>query len=172
MVKQMPQSRPLFRVQTWSGGDPVPHSAESLLGSPWPLAAGNAARGRADIVCISPVEWLVIGAEEEGSAPLLAALHEALQGSAFRVTEFSAGLQFIRIEGAQARWLLSKACALDVDSDDLAPGRAPRTLLAGLPAVIHCLDMTVFECIVPSSYVDYVTTWLSDADAELAPAPA
>jgi sarcosine oxidase gamma subunit len=55
---------------------------------------------------------------------------------------------------------------LDVYSEHLAPGRAPRTLIAGLPVVIRCLDAAVFECIAPLSYADYLLSWLTDAAAE------
>jgi heterotetrameric sarcosine oxidase gamma subunit len=119
-----------------------------------------------DVICIGPTDWLVVPAADVGADRLLQALEEALRGSSFRATDFSSALVRIRIDGAHGRALLSKACALDVYSENLAPGRAPRTLIAGLPVVIRCLEPAVFECVAPLSYADYLLSWLTDANTE------
>jgi sarcosine oxidase gamma subunit len=49
----------------------------------------------------------------------------------------------------------------DVFSPEFRAGRAARTLVAGVPTVIRCLPRSVFECIVPVSYADYVMRWLT-----------
>jgi sarcosine oxidase subunit gamma len=167
MLSQLPLSDPLIRVQSWARGASAPESAERLLGLDWPFKAGDVVRDdRVDVICIGPTDWLVVAASAAGSDRLLHALEEAFRGSFFRATDFSAALARIRIGGAHGRALLSKACALDVYSGNLAPGRAPRTLIAGLPVVIRCLESDVFECLTPLSYADYLMTWLTDANAE------
>jgi heterotetrameric sarcosine oxidase gamma subunit len=99
---------------------------------------------------------------------LVPALEERFRdaSSSCRATDLSAALARIRITGDPARALLSKACALDVHSDELRPGRAPRTLVAGLPTVVRCVADSAFECIVAQSYSRYLLAWLTDAAQE------
>jgi sarcosine oxidase subunit gamma len=161
---------PLVRVQSWARRDlTIPPEAANALRTEWPLQAGAVARGRADVICIGPTDWLVVAGSELPEHELLQTLAAAFHGSSFCATPLSSALARIRIEGAHARALLSKACALDTQSADLAPGRAPRTLVAGLPVIIHCLAESNFECIVPLSYADYLMAWLGDAAAEFEP---
>jgi sarcosine oxidase subunit gamma len=99
-------------------------------------------------------------------------LDEQFRGtSPFRVTDLSAAFARIRIGGAYARALLSKACALDVHSGELRPGRAPRTLVAGLPVIVRCVTDSGFECIVALSYSHYLMSWLTDAAQEFSGGP-
>jgi sarcosine oxidase, subunit gamma len=167
MLSRATEHSTLVRVQSWARRERVvPREAANALRIEWPLQAGEVASGRADVICINPTNWLVVGIEfpEE---ELLQVLDAAFHGTPFRATALSSSLARIRIEGDHARALLSKACALDTQSADLTPGRAPRTLVAGLPAIIRCLDGLRFECMVPLSYADYLVAWLSDAAAEL-----
>lgn len=166
MLSRLPSSAPLIRVQSWLRGIPAPEPVTRLLELDWPHQAGEVARGVVDVICIGPTDWLVVSASDVGTDRLLQALEEAFQGSSFRATDFSSALARVRIDGAHGRALLSKACALDVHSEKLAPGRAPRTLIAGLPVVIRCLESAVFECIAPLSYADYLLSWLTDANSE------
>jgi sarcosine oxidase gamma subunit len=53
-----------------------------------------------------------------------------------------------------------------VNSPSLAPRRAVRTLVGGLAVVLRCLEPAVFECVAPSSYADYLLSWLADASTE------
>lgn len=166
MLSRLPSSAALIRVQNWLRGASAPESVTRLLGLDWPHQAGEVARGNVDVICIGPTDWLVVSASDAGAEMLLEALQAAFQGSSFRATDFSSALARVRIDGGHGRALLAKACALDVYSESLAPGRAPRTLIAGLPVVIRCLESAVFECIAPLSYADYLLSWLTDANAE------
>jgi sarcosine oxidase, subunit gamma len=175
MLSQLPATGSLIRVQSWTQTWSSPVRAEQLLGVQWPRRAGSVATGRADVICIGPADWLVVSAtgveaDESGSgrplpSSILEALESALCDSTFRVTDLSSALARIRIEAAYTPALLSKVCALDL-STELMPGCAPRTLVAGIPVVVRCLEATVFDCIVPLSYSDYLMSWLSDASAE------
>ncbi len=167
MLSRLTDSATMIRVQSWERQCAAPERAAQLLGVTWPLQAGAVASGRADVICVGPTEWLVLSSSEVSlDVPLMAALEEQLQGGSFRATDLSAAYARIRIEGPDAHSLLSKACALDVYSDALQSGRAPRTLVAGLPAVIRCLGPSTFECLVSLSYADYLQAWLSDAALE------
>lgn len=168
MLSRATEHTALVRVQSWARRERVvPREAANALRLEWPLQAGEVAGGRAEVICISPTDWLVVAGNEFPEEELLQALEAAFHDTPFRATALSSSLARIRIEGDQARALLSKACALDIESADLIPGRAPRTLVAGLPAIIRCLEGPRFECIVPLSYADYLLAWLSDAAAEL-----
>jgi sarcosine oxidase subunit gamma len=168
MLSRLTDRPTLVRVQSWDPHGSAPEGAARLLELAWPLQVGAVASGRAEVICMGPTEWLVLSDSNVfREAPLLPALEEQLRGSSFRATELSSALARIRIEGSTARTLLSKACALDVHSDALAPGRAPRTLVAGLPVIIRSLGGTSFECLVSLSYADYLQKWLADAALEL-----
>jgi sarcosine oxidase, subunit gamma len=167
MLSRATERSTLVRVQSWARRERVvPREAANALRIEWPLQAGEVASGRAEVICINPTDWLVVAGIEFPEEELLQILAAAFLGTAFRATALSFSLARIRIEGDHARALLSKACALDTQSADLTPDRAPRTLVAGLPAIIRCLEGTKFECIVPLSYADYLMAWLGDAAAE------
>ena len=167
MLSRVTEHTALIRVQSWTRSDrAIPREAANALRIDWPLQAGEVASGRAEVICINPTDWLVVAGIELPEEELLQILAAAFHGTPFRATALSSSLARVRIEGNHARALLSKACALDTQSADLTPSRAPRTLVAGLPAIIRCLHGPKFECIVPLSYADYLVAWLNDAAAE------
>jgi sarcosine oxidase, subunit gamma len=156
----------MLRVQSWSRGTQPPEAIERLLELEWPAQVGQVAQGALDVVCIGPTDWLLVSQTEGDFGRLAQAIEESLQGSSFRATDLSSGWVRILINGTAAAALLAKACALDVGSPSLAPGRASRTLVAGVVVILRCLEPAVFECIAPSSYADYLLSWLADASAE------
>ena len=169
MLDRVTKSNSLVRVQSWERrGLTIPQAAADVVRIDWPLQAGAVASGRADVICVGPTDWLVVAGSDLPEDELLETLAAAFHGSSFRATALTCALARIRIGGDHARALLSKACALDAQSADLMPGRAPRTLVAGLPVIIRCLERSSFECIVPLSYADYLMAWLADAAAEFA----
>ena len=70
------------------------------------------------------------------------------------------------IQGPEVRSLLLKGCALDLHPSQFPPGRCARTRFAALPTILRCTSATNFECIVTSSYRDYLLSWLADAAEE------
>lgn len=167
MLSRLPNSAALIRVQSWSRGARPPEAIERLLEIDWPTQVGEVAGGDLGVICIGPADWLLVSQSEVDPGRVLQAVEEALQGSSFRATDISSTLVRIRINGAAAPAFLSKMCALDVSSPSFAPGRAPRTLVAGLPVVVRRLEPAVFECLAPLSYADYLLSWLADANAEI-----
>lgn len=157
----------LTRVQSWDLRQAPPSQAEEAVGVAWPNATGAVASGRADILCIGPTEWLVSAADSQAGS-LLQALSDAFQGSTFRATDVSSALTRMEVEGAHARALLAKGCALDFHPQAFPPQRCARTRFAGMPMVIRCTQASRFECIVSLSCRDYVMSWLADAAAEFA----
>jgi heterotetrameric sarcosine oxidase gamma subunit len=156
----------MLRVQSWSRGTRPPNGIERLLELDWPMQVGEVAQGDLDVICIGPADWLLLSRADVDPERLLQAIEETLQGSSFCATDLSAASVRIRINGTAAPALLTKVCALDVNSPSLAPRRAVRTLVGGLAVVLRCLEPTVFECVAPSSYADYLLSWLADASTE------
>lgn len=167
MLKHLVESSISIRVQTWDGEAAVPPKVAQMLGSDWPQETGAVASGRADILCVGPTDWLVIGTDPDATA-LLQRLEEAFEGSAFRATNVSQALARIEIAGPEARTLLAKGCALDLHPSRFAPGRCARTRFAGMPVIVHCTQPSTFECIVTLSYAEYFLSWLTDAALEFA----
>jgi sarcosine oxidase subunit gamma len=165
MFKTLIDPCSIIRLQSWDCEIPAPSKIEQVLGSAWPNETGVAASGRVDILCVGPTDWLVIDTHPETGA-LLQQLAEAFEGSAFRATNVSSALARIEIEGPEARVLLSKGCALDLHPPCFPPGRCARTRLAGMPVIVRCTRASTFECIIASSYRDYLVSWLTDAAAE------
>jgi sarcosine oxidase, subunit gamma len=155
----------IFRVQTWNSA-PIPAAAiEELLDVCWPTITGHVARGRADILCIGPADWLVLAPESDGAA-LGRRLGLAFEGSATRATDVSQALVRIQIKGAEVRDLLAKACSLDLHPPLFPLGRALRTRFVGMPVIVHCTGTATFELLVTRSYAEFLLSWLGDAQLE------
>lgn len=152
-----------IRVQTWSFQACVAPQVEFVLGAPWPRETGAiSSGGRADILCIGPTDWLVI-ATDPNSKAVHQQLEAAFEGSTFRATNVSQALARVEVQSPEVRAFLIMGCALDLDPSRFPPGRCARTRFAALPTVLCCTSPTNFECIVTSSYCDYLLSWLADA---------
>jgi sarcosine oxidase subunit gamma len=155
----------IIRVQTWDSEALAPSSVAEVLGVGWPQETGTVATGRVDIICVGPLDWLVLAANPESTA-WLHRLNAAFKGSAFRATDVSQALIRIQIEGSEVRDLLAKGCSLDLHPPVFPPARSARTRFAGIPVIVHCTGASTFECIVTMSYADYFLSWLEDAALE------
>ena len=171
MLSPVLQPCSIIRVQTWDSkltGLSKPAglaNAEQALGTTWPELVGTTANGHADILCIGPTDWLVIVPDPDVTG-LLHELGEAFEGSSFRATNVSHALARLAIEDPDARALLTKGTALDLDPTCFPPGRCARTRFADIPLIVRCIRMPAFELIVASSYHDYLIAWLNDAARE------
>ena len=155
----------ILRVQTWDGDAVIPSGAEQLLGTPWPKETGDTERGRAAVIAVGPMDWLVLGADPT-AATLLSALERAFENSVFRTTPVSQALARFKIDGPETRTLLAKGCGLDLHPSHFPRGRAARTRLAGMPVIVYCSGSSSFECVVTASYADFLVLWLNDASLE------
>ena len=70
------------------------------------------------------------------------------------------------LDDPEARVLLAKGCALDLDRSRFPPGRCARTRFAGMPIILSRTQPSTFELILASSYGDYLFLWLTDAATE------
>jgi sarcosine oxidase, subunit gamma len=158
----------IVRVQSWDSEALAPRAVEGVLRIAWPEKTGAVARGRADILCIGPTDWLVVAPNPE-AAPLLQRLEAAFVGSTFRTTNVSQALARIQIDGPEVRDLLAKGCFVDLQPPLFPPGHSARTRFAGMPVILHCTGADTFECIVASSFLEYLVSWLTDAALEFSP---
>ena len=155
----------IVRVQTWDSQAAAPAKVELALGIAWPRETGASVSGRVDIICTGPTDWLVMASDLDG-AELLQRLDQAFMGSLFRATNVSQALSRMEIDGPDARMLLAKGCSLDLHPPCFPPGRCARTRFAAMPVIIRCMQGSTFECVVTSSYADYLRSWLTDACEE------
>ena len=153
------------RVQTWDSQAVTPVKIGQTLGVAWPLEVGAVGSSRVDVLCIGPTDWLVTSTDPD-PAELLRELDEVFAGTPFRVANVSQALTRIELAGSEVRTLLLKGCSLDLHPSRFPPGRCARTRFASLPAILRCTGLATFECIVTSSYRDYLLSWLTDATAE------
>ena len=155
-----------IRVQTWDFQATATQKVEIALGTLWPRETSTiASGGRTDILCIGPTDWLVTTSDSDAKA-LHRQLEDAFEGSVFRATNVSQALARIEVHGPEVRALLLKGCALDLHPSQFLPGRCARTRFATLPTILRCTGRTNFECIITSSYQDYLLSWLADAAEE------
>lgn len=160
----------IVRVQTWDLIAADLSKAGQELGIDWPTVTGTVASAEVDILCTGPADWLVITAHPD-SDTLLRRLTAALKGGACRATNVSDALTRIEIDRPDARVLMAKACALDLDRQRFPPGRCARTRFAGMPVIVRCREPSSFECIVRTSYAEYLISWLDDAALEFETMP-
>lgn len=154
-----------IRVQAWDPQATDTQKIEVALGTQWPKEIGSIATGRADILCLGPSDWLVTSTDSDAKT-LHQQLEVAFEGCTFRATNVSQALARIEVQGPETRALLLKGCSLDLHPSRFPPGRCARTRFAALPAVLRCMGPTHFECIITSSYQDYLLSWLADAAEE------
>ena len=154
-----------IRVQTWEAQTTTTEKVEVAVGTPWPKEIGTIASGHVDILCIGPTDWLVTATDIDAKA-LHQKLEVAFEGSTFRATNVSQALARIEVQGPETRALLLKGCSLDLHPSRFPPGRCARTRFAALPTVLRCTGPMNFECIITSSYQDYLLSWLTDAAEE------
>jgi sarcosine oxidase, subunit gamma len=165
MLKRVLRSGSIFRIQTWDSHAIAPPAVEEVLGLAWPRKSGLIARGRADVICLGPTDWLAVALHPDPTI-LERWLHESLEDSSFRATNVSQALLRIEVGGSDVRDLLAKGCALDLYPPLFPPGRAARTRFAGMPVIVRCTGTSSFELVVTQSYADYLIAWLEDAELE------
>jgi sarcosine oxidase subunit gamma len=165
MHKRVLRSGSIFRIQTWDSEAIAPPAAEEVLGVAWPRKSGLIARGRADVICLGPTDWLAVAVDPDPTI-LERWLHESLEDSSFRATNMSQALVRIEVGGSEVRELLAKGCSLDLHPPLFPPGRAARTRFAGMPVITRCTGTSTFELIITQSYADFLSSWLADAELE------
>jgi heterotetrameric sarcosine oxidase gamma subunit len=127
-----------------------------------PDRVGVVRPGRLRILCLSPVEWLLVqGDGGETQSPSAAA---ASSDDSRVLTDLSAGLSVLEVSGAAVRHVLNQACSLDFDAKAFPPDHCARTRFAQIPVVIDFIQSPDrFELYVARSLSFYLCNWLEDA---------
>lgn len=112
---------------------------------------------------MGPKKWLIIQKLSPGRA-LHQQLEVALSGTPCLVSDLSDARCGIEVSGAQARTVLARICALDLDARSFQPGQCAQSLLARVPVLIHQIDeLPTYHLYVDRSLVTYAWDWLCDA---------
>ncbi|MER9599070.1 sarcosine oxidase subunit gamma [Mesorhizobium sp. M0244] len=101
---------------------------------------------------VSPGQWFIVG-HEPMMRDDMKTLFDTLEPRATGVDQ-SAGRVRIRIDGAQARRVLSKGTALDLSADAFPVGRSATTLIGHIAAHITRIDTDSFELIVLRGFAE------------------
>ena len=118
------------------------------------------------ILWLSPNQWLII-LDQDKLAETRRQLATALSATPHLLSEVSDARSGFEVSGKQARKLLAKICALDLDSHSFAAGRCAQSLLIRVPLLLQQVDETpTFHLYVDRSVSRYAWDWLSDAAVE------
>jgi sarcosine oxidase subunit gamma len=135
------------------------------LALPGPLAA-SLGNGYA-LLWMTPKEWLLElpAAQAHGvQAALAARLGPALAAATAAVTDVSDAFAAFDVSGDRAADVLMTACSLDLTPGAFAAGRAARTLVADVPAVIfRPAPAPGLRCLVDRSFAAHLRRWLAQA---------
>ncbi len=131
-------------------------------GAPWPDANRLSEREGLVLANMAPDAALAIGRQED--AQWSDALRVQLQSLA-TVTDQSGAYRVLRLEGADARMLLSSGIFIDLDAEAFPPG-ASAAVRCGHIAVIllHRAD-GAFEILTPRSFCESFLHWLNASAA-------
>lgn len=119
--------------------------------------------GTTQILWVGPDDWMIVDARAE-APDLLAALENAFVGHDAAVIDVSGNRVRFQVSGADARALMNRACALDLDPPHFGAGHCAGTLVARAQAfVLQVDDAPSYELLVRRSFATYLADWLVTA---------
>ncbi len=125
------------------GGDAVRQAAETVAGlAPDPTPNRATTQDDRSWLWIAPERWLLIAPADAMPAIDLAAAISTDQGS---VVDLSHARVALRLEGFDARAVLSKGCSLDVHPGVFGPGACAQSTLFHVSTLIHCRGADRFD---------------------------
>ncbi|HJM50447.1 MAG TPA: sarcosine oxidase subunit gamma family protein [Alphaproteobacteria bacterium] len=159
--------RGLVNLRGDAGDKDFCRAVAEVLGETPPGEPNTTAGSSPRLFWLGPDEWLVMTAEDGGSA-VAAALTSALSGLAAAATDISESRTIIDLSGPRARQVLMKGCGLDVHPRAFPSGACAQTLLGQVGVLLHCLDAEAgqYEITVPRSFAEYLWAWLEDGALE------
>ncbi len=134
----------IVQVAAFAGsGDAVRQVAETVTGlAPDPTPIRATTQGDRSWLWTAPERWLLIAPADAMPAIDLAAAIPTEQGS---VVDLSHARAAVRLEGADARAVLSKGCSLDFHPGVFGPGACAQSTLFHVATLIHCRDANSFD---------------------------
>jgi len=137
-----------------------------VFGFDLPARPNSSVTGNPAALWLGPRKWLII-LDSPNGRELQQQLETALSGMPCLVSDLSDARTGIEVSGAQARTVLARVCALDLDSCSFGPGQCAQSLLARVPLLLHQLDQApTYHLYVDRSLAAYAWEWLSDASDE------
>lgn len=134
-----------------------------ILGLPVPSSAGTVARlADRTALWLSPRSWLVhVPADQEDD--LLTAFAAAFPDRRLHATRFGDALCWLRLSGAGAASLLQQGGFISLEPGGLGIDSAKRTLVAGVPVIVHRAEGELWLLAVERSRARYFIEWLRAA---------
>ena len=160
--------RGLVNLRGDAGDEDFCRAVAEVLGEAPPSQPNTTAGSNPRLFWLGPDEWLVMTAEDGGSAAA-AALTSALSDfAAAAATDISESRTVIGLSGPRARQVLMKGCAVDLHPRAFPAGACAQTLLGRVGVLLHCGDAEAgqFEITVLRSFAEYLWLWLEDGALE------
>lgn len=135
-----------------------------------PTAANTTTQSEtARCLWLGPDEWLIINTAETGAA-MLTPIAEAMGQTHYSAKDVSDNFQTMRLEGAQARHILSKLTPLDVHRSVFTDGQCAQTVMAKSAVILDVIDDgadgPTFEITTRRSFAPYLWDRILDAGLE------
>jgi heterotetrameric sarcosine oxidase gamma subunit len=137
-----------------------------LTGVEFPLLQGSVAQadGRY-VVWLSPRSWLVL-CRLDDEPKLLDSINTHFPDRAIHASAFSDYLCWLSLEGEAAEDALRQGGFISLANEGLAAGCARRTLMAGIPVIIHRKTAIHWMIGIERSYALYFSDWLESQNVE------
>ncbi|GAA1634782.1 sarcosine oxidase subunit gamma [Georgenia ruanii] len=155
-------------------GTPGGDALEAALGAVLPRRVGEVTEGPGGlfVLWLAPDEFLAVAPDEADSGVLTteyaARLAAALGDRRGQVVDLSANRTTLELSGPAARWVLDKACRLDLHPRVFPVGAALATQLGATPAILWRTAEQTWRVLVRSSFTTHVVRWLLDGMREYA----
>jgi heterotetrameric sarcosine oxidase gamma subunit len=133
-----------------------------------PAAPNHAVGIDPAILWLGPRAWVAITGDVDAAGALAARIATQMRAAGGHAVELSDAHQSLRITGPGASTLLAQGCALDFDGASFGAGRATRTAIARMPAILHRTAAEAFLLHVDRSLASALWDWLDRGVREMA----
>jgi len=169
-IRELPFSGKLL-LQARGHIDHIRRVVSDITGQELPIKPNTCSSGAdthlgTTLLWLGPQKWLIIS-DPDKIGEIQRRLKTALSDIPSLLSDVGDARVGIEVSCAQARVLLAKVCALDLDSDSFQPHLCAQTLLVRVPLLLHQVDdLPTFHLYVDRSVARYAWDWLSDAASE------
>lgn len=137
-----------------------------LTGVEFPLQPGLVVQAdERYVVWLSPRSWL-ISCRLDDEPKLLDSINTHFPDRAIHASAFSDYLCWLSLEGEAAEDALRQGGFISLANEGLAAGCARRTLMAGIPVIIHRKTAIHWMIGIERSYALYFSDWLESQNVE------
>lgn len=164
-IRELPPGGKLM-LQARGDLEAIGRAVHPVLELDLPREPNTAVAGEFALLWMGPRKWLII--LDAAKVPeLKPQLEMALSGIPSLVSDLSDARAGIEVSGTEARTVLGRVCALDLDSGSFQPGQCAQSLLVRIPLLLHRPEQQPgFHLYVDRSLASYAWDWLTDAAKE------